>query len=185
MDCMNYEYTRKQVDLLNELRKLWEQHVHWTRSFIISTAASLGDLEAVTKRLLRNPTDFGNLLRLFYGRQIGLEFEDLFTKHLLIAADLVSAAKAGDTAAADEARQKWYENADEIATFLATINPYWDLDEWKDSLYSHLQMTEQEAVLRLSGQYAEDVALYDEIEEEALKMADYMFDGLIRQFYVC
>jgi hypothetical protein len=182
---MNYEFTRKQLDLSNELRKLWEQHVLWTRSFIISTAASLGDLEPVTNRLMRNPTDFGNLFRLFYGRQIALEFEDLFTKHLQIAGDLVNAAKKGDTAAVDEARRKWYENADEIVSFLAEINPYWDVEDWRDFFYSHLQMTEQEAVLRLTGKYAEDVAIFDEIEEEALKMADEMFEGLIKQFYVC
>ncbi len=185
MDCMNYEYTRKQLDLSNELRKLWEQHVHWARSFIISTAASLGDLDAVTRRLLRNATDFGNLLRLFYGRQIGLDFEDLFTEHLLIAADLVNASKMGDTVAAEEARRKWYENAEEIAAFLAETNPYWDIEEWRDFLYSHLQMVEQMALLRLNGQYAEDIALFDRIEEEALRMADYMFEGFIRQFYIC
>ncbi|HCL04066.1 MAG TPA: acetylglutamate kinase [Lachnoclostridium phytofermentans] len=185
MECMNYEYTRRQLDLSNELRNLWEQHVLWTRSFIISTAASLGDLEPVTKRLMRNPTDFGNLFRLFYGRQIALEFEDLFTQHLQIAGDLVNAAKKGDTAAADEARRKWYENADEIVSFLAEINPYWDVEDWRDFFYSHLQMTEQEAALRLGGKYAEDVAIFDEIEAEALKMADEMFEGLIKQFYVC
>ncbi len=181
---MDFRYTLYQVALLNQLRMLWEQHVHWTRSFIISTAANLGDLDPTTKRLLRNPSDFAELFRQFYGDEIADHFKDLFTQHLLIAADLVNAAKNNDTKAADEARRKWYANADEIAAFLAQINPYWDESKWKELLYSHLQMTEKEAVLRLAGKYAEDIAIYDQIEAEALNMADYMFYGIANQFSV-
>lgn len=181
---MDFRYTQYQVALLNQLRMLWEQHVHWTRSFIISTAANLGDLDPTTKRLLRNPSDFAELFRQFYGDEIADNFKDLFTQHLLIAGDLVNAAKNNDTKAADEARKKWYANADEISAFLAQINPYWDETKWKELFYSHLQMTEKEAVLRLAGKYEEDIAIYDQIEAEALNMADYMFYGIANQFSV-
>lgn len=46
-------------------------------------------------------------------------------------------------------------------------------------LYSHLEMTEKEAVLRLQGKYLADMEIFESIEEEALKMADYMFCGII------
>lgn len=178
-------HTQRQVDLSNELRMLWEQHVQWTRAFIISTAADLEDLEAVTNRLLRNPADFANVLKQFYGDKIAKCFEELFTQHLLIAADLVNAVKKGDTVAADAARKKWYANADEISAFLAKINPFWSEAKWRQLFYSHLQMTEKEAGLRLAGKYAEDIKVYDMIEKEALKMADYMSAGIIKQFSVC
>lgn len=178
----NICYTRYQVELLNQLRLLWEQHIHWTRSFIISTAANLGDLEPVTKRLLQNPGDFGKIFRMFYDEKTVSTFENLFTQHLLIAADLVNAAKNNDTNAVTKARENWYKNADEIAAFLASINPYWSERAWRDLFYSHLQMTEKEATLRLTGQYAEDVKLYDMIEQEAMLMADYMFYGLLNNF---
>ena len=42
-------YTKQQMCLMNRIRQLWEQHVYWTRFFIISTAADLGDLEAAPK----------------------------------------------------------------------------------------------------------------------------------------
>ena len=182
MNQENICYTQYQVELLNELRMLWEQHIHWTRSFIISTAANLGDLEPVTKRLLQNPGDFGKVFRMFYDDQIASTFENLLTQHLLIAADLVNAAKNKDSQAATQARTKWYKNADEIAAFLASINPYWNEQVWRDLFYSHLQMTEKEATLRLAEQYAEDVKLYDMIEQEALMMADYMFYGFLNNF---
>lgn len=173
-------YTHQQICLMNRVRQLWGQHVYWTRFFIISTASDLGDLDAVSKRLLRNPKDFAKLLAPLCGKRMADRFEDLFTQHLLIAADLVNAAKNGDADKAASARTKWYENADEIACFLASVNRCWNEAKWKDMLYSHLEMTEKEATLRLQGDYTADIKVFDDIENEAFKMADYMFCGIIK-----
>ena len=175
-------YTSNQVNLMNTFRKLWEQHIMWTRSFIISTASNLGDLPMVTNRLLQNPSDFASVLMPFYGRENAARFQSLFQEHLLIAAKLVNDAKAGNTAAVKEGEIKWYENADEIAAFLASINSFWSEQEWKALLYDHLKMTENEAVQRLNGNYEEDIMQYDSIQDEALKMADLMSMGIIKQF---
>lgn len=177
-------FNLSEVALMNQLRNLWTDHVMWTREFIISTAASLSAIDAVTARLLQNPSDFAELLSMVYGMEVAENFKKLFTEHLLIAADLVNAAKAGDTQKVDEARVKWYNNADEIAKFLSEINPYWSEMLWQKYMYGHLAMTEQEAVARLNGQYEEDVKLFDQIKEEALEMADYMFEGIRQQFSI-
>jgi hypothetical protein len=50
---------------------------------------NLPDVDLVTERLLRNPQDFAVLLQSLYGDQIASEFKDLFTDHLVIAAELV------------------------------------------------------------------------------------------------
>ena len=86
-------YTGQQICLMNQLRQLWGQHVYWTRFAIISTAADLDDSDPVTKRLLRNPKDFAKLFAPIFGMKTAKRFEELFTWHLLIAADLVNAAK--------------------------------------------------------------------------------------------
>ena len=174
-------YTQQQICLMSQLQQLWEQHVYWTRFFILSTAADLADLKCVTNRLLRNPKDFAQLLAPVYGAKTAGEFQELFTQHLLIAADLVNAAKNGETEKADCARKKWYQNADEIARFLCSIHPYWSEKKWQEMLHSHLAMTEKEAALRLQGNYAADIQVFDEIENQALKMANYMFCGMIKR----
>lgn len=171
------------INLINLFRELWEEHIMWTRSFIISTVSELDDLEYVTHRLLRNPTDFANVFRLYYGDEIAKEFEKLFTEHLTIAANLVNHAKAGDTEAANQDRSDWYKNADEIISFLASINPYWSMKKFQSLFYHHLKMTEDEAVYRLTGKYAQDIINYDIIQSEALKMADIMSYGILEQFY--
>lgn len=169
------------INIINTMRELWEQHGLWTRSFIVSKSMDLPDLQFVTERLLRNPTDFANVLDVFYGEK-SKEFERLLRDHLLIAAEFLDNSKKGDTDGANADRNEWYKNADEIAYFLSRINPYWSYPEWKDMLRHHLKLVEEEAVLRLTKKYKDDIALYDTIEEQALQMADTMSKGIISQF---
>ncbi|MGI6162227.1 MAG: acetylglutamate kinase [Christensenellales bacterium] len=173
-----------QLELSNTIRQLWIEHVLWTRFFIVSTAFCLPDLEFVTERLLENPGDFAKVFKPFYGEQIARQLKQLLADHLLIAARLVTAAKEGDSSEVDKQRKKWYKNAEDIAEFLACINPCWSECEWKNLLFDHLRMTEDEAVFILSGQYKKGIKEYDDIQAEALEMADVMTCGIICQFCV-
>lgn len=170
--------------LMCTLQRLWIEHVLWTRAFIMSTAFNLPDLSYTTNRLLRNPIDFANVLRPLYGDSIARRFEELLREHLLIAAQLVNAAKAGDTQSAAQQRNKWYANADNIAASLGSINPYWNVDTWRAMLYDHLKMTENEATQILQGQYDASITQYDAIQSEAIQMAQVMANGIARQFGV-
>lgn len=174
---------KNQITLFNIFRKLWAEHVFWTRAFIISTASGLGDLEHVTARLLRNPTDFALAFRNFYGVDKAKTLETLLKEHLLIAANLVNHLKEGDMEAAFEDRKKWQENAGEIITFLENTNPQIQIRQFRSLIYNHLKMTEEEALLRLNGKYESDIALFDSIEAQALQMADIMAYGILNQFY--
>lgn len=165
-------------------RLLWEQHVYWTRMTIISIALELPDLEPTTNRLLRNAPDFARLFSRFYGERISFKFEELLRDHLVIAAELVKAAKDGKTKAPTDAERRWYRNADEIVSFLNHINPYWSIECMEAMWYEHLALTKSEAVARLSKDYAEDITIFDQIEKEALMMADAFANGFIRQFYL-
>lgn len=175
-------FTQSEVSLMNKIRRLWEEHSVWTRATILSLVDNGPDTELVTQRLLRNPTDFADLLRPLYGNDIASRFERLLRDHLVIAAQLVKAAKAGDSKAAEDYERQWYENADELAAFLASINPYWSESEWRDMLHEHLRLVKAEAVSRLNKNYAENIRIFDIIQTQALKMADVMSSGIIRQF---
>lgn len=174
--------TNSQIDLNNMMRMLWEQHVYWTRMAIISAAENIGDVNLVTKRLLKNPTDFENALLPYYGKEKAEMFSELLKEHLLMADQLVKAAKAGNSNAAADIRKKWYANADDIANFLSEINPYWSVSEVRRMFYDHLAMTESEAISRLNKDYAADIMQFDKIEQQALKMADMFTKGIIQQF---
>lgn len=168
--------------LSNHLRLLWEQHVYWTRMAILGIVFGLPDADRSAARLLRNPKDFEAALRPFYGGEIAAKFAELLTSHLTIAAELVSAAKAGDAVSAADAENRWYLNADQIAEFLSSINPYWPSSEWRRMLHDHLAMTKDEATALLTQRYEFSIGVFEAIEQEALLMADRMTQGMIRQF---
>jgi len=167
----------------DDMRKLWEDHITWTRLFIVSFAAGLPNTDATAQRLLQNQTDLGNAIKPFYGDAAGSQLTALLRDHILIAADLLTAAKAGDSAGVAEAQARWYANADEIATFLHRANPtQWPLDEMKLMMRKHLDLTLAEAVAHLQGDWQADIAAYEQVHQEILQMADMLSTGIIRQF---
>lgn len=174
--------TQTEQMLSNHIRGLWEQHVFWTLLFILGVTFELPNANLITDRLLRNPKDFEKILIPVYGQSVAAEFSKLFTSHLSIAAELVKAAKAGNNAAAASAEKLWYENADQIAAFLNDINPYWSAQEWQKVLYDHLAMTKNAAVYYLTRKYEDSIKEFDNIEQQALAMADMMTLGIVKQF---
>lgn len=167
----------------DEMRRLWEDHITWTRLVIISLANDLPDTETTVGRLLQNQGDIGNAVKPFYGEAAGEQLSALLADHILIAADVLLAARAGDTAAFDEALARWYGNADDIAAFLNAANPEsWPLEEMRMMMREHLDLTLQEAGTYLGGEYDASIAAYDEVHIQALHMADMLSEGIIRQF---
>ncbi|MFB3910523.1 MAG: hypothetical protein ACE15D_19200 [Candidatus Eisenbacteria bacterium] len=167
----------------NDMRKLWEDHITWTRMYIVSAAADLPDLGATANRLLANQEDIGTAIKPFYGDAAGEQLTSLLRSHILTAADLISAAKAGNTDGTQKASVRWYANADSIASFLNGANPQnWPLDDMKQMMKDHLDLTLEEAVDRLHGDYEGDIAAYDKVHDEILKMADMLSDGILAQF---
>ena len=166
------------------MRKLWEDHITWTRLVILGTFEDLPDLAPSTQRLLQNQEDLGNTIKPFYGEEAGEQATHCpATDHILIAAEILQAAKNNDQTALEEATDRWYANADDIAEFLNSANPKsWPLEEMKTMMREHLDLTLEEAVTYLNGDYEASIAAYDLVHEQALHMADMLRAGIIKQF---
>ncbi|MCL4416869.1 MAG: glycosyltransferase [Actinobacteria bacterium] len=166
-----------------DMRKLWEDHVMWTRVVIISAAASLDDTNAAVDRLMKNQEDIGNAIKPYYGNAAGDKLIKLLKEHISGAYEVLTAAKAGNQDKLKTENQKWYSNADEISAFLSGANPKnWPLDAVKKMMKMHLDLTLEEAVARLKGDWAADVKAYDKVHDEILEMSDAITDGIMAQF---
>ena len=169
-------------ELRTNMRKLWEDHVTWTRNVILCLTDDLPGADQAVKRLLKNQDDIGNAVKPLYGEAGGNKLTALLHDHILIAADVVKAAKAGDNAALDAANKKWFANAGEISAFLSKANPNWKEDDMKKMMHDHLKLTTDEAVARIKKDYDADIASYDKVHNEILEMSDMLTDGIVKQF---
>ncbi|SES07144.1 acetylglutamate kinase [Psychrobacillus sp. OK032] len=174
--------SKQEDSLKSSMRLVWEQHVYWTRLTIISIAFNLPDVNFTTARLLQNATDMGNLLKPFYGNKKAVMFSNLIRDHLVIAAELVKAAKANDQKAATDAERRWYENGAKNSEFVSTINPYISKRGYQKMFFEHLELTKMEAVFMLQKNFRESIATFDKIELEALHMADTLTVAIVKQF---
>jgi hypothetical protein len=175
--------TSHQLAFRNQMRRLWEQHVAWTRLAIVSFAGGLPDLAATEQRLLRNQRDIGDAVAPFYGDVAGRRLTVLLRHHILIAVDILVDAKAGDQNALAVDLQRWSRNANQIAAFLHHANPAnWPLDAIRHMMHRHLALTTREAVAQLNGDYPTSIRAYDAVEREILSMADMLSTGIIAQF---
>lgn len=175
-------YTQSVVDLRSAMRQLWEEHIVYTRNFIISSLGGLEDAGKIAERLLRNQDDIGNAIKPYYGEEAGKKLAAMLRDHILIAADIVTAAKAGDNDGVAKGQKRWIKNADEIAAFLSTANPNWPEQTLKDMLYKHLALTTTEVVSRLKKDWVADIEAYDAGHAHMLMFADALTDGIVKQF---
>jgi len=172
-----------QAALRSDMRVLWEDHVTWTRLAIVSLTTGSPDTQATVGRLLRNQVDIGNAIKPFYGKAAGNALTAKLREHILIAADVIAAAKAGDQVKLTDAQARWQKNASEIAVLLNSVNPrYWKSARMNAEMSKHLALTTQEVVARLQGRWAADVAAYDQVHHHILHMSDLLADGLVKQF---
>jgi hypothetical protein len=176
-------HTEAGHEFQDEMRKLWEDHITWTRLAIVSFVDDLSDLDATVGRLLRNQTDIGDAIKPFYGDEAGEQLTKLLEDHINGAVDLLAAAKAGDQPQVKKASAAWYRNGNQIADFLSGANPdNWPRDEMRSMMRTHLDQTLDEAVQRLEGDHEAEVRTYDEIHTHILEMADALTDGILAQF---
>jgi hypothetical protein len=172
------------------MRKLWEDHITYTRNVIISfelnepdAGVVLPDLSTVVDRLLQNQVDIGNAIKPYYGTAAGDQLTALLKEHIPGAAKVLTALKTNDQAGLQTALEAWYANAHDIAVFLSGANPdNWPLAEMDQMMKDHLDATTAEAVARHQANWSGDVAAYDKVHAQALTMADMLSNGIIAQF---
>jgi hypothetical protein len=164
----------------DEWRKLWEDHITWTRVVIMGILDGLPGTDAYIGRLLQNYEDMEDALAPYYGEEAEV-LGDLIKDHLVIAAQILQAAK--NKQPLDELVASWYANGNDIAAQMNKMNPkFWPLEETQRMWKEHLDATLEEATDHLTGDFAGEIAAYDKVHDLALEMADFFSNGVMKQF---
>ncbi|AIQ77060.1 glycosyltransferase [Paenibacillus odorifer] len=170
------------IELKDNLRKLWIDHVVWTKNYIVSAFADSEDKEKVLARLLQNQQDIGDAFKPYYGEAVGDKVAQLLREHILIAGKVLDAVKAGNQADVEKYNKEWYTNADDIAKFLSSQNPKYSYEQLKEMLHEHLELITDDVTARVKKDWDAEIVAFDKGLEHMIMFADILTEGLIKQF---
>jgi hypothetical protein len=172
-----------EVALYQAMQNLWQQHMEWTYAAVAAFAVDSPGFPATAERLLQNQVDIGNAVRPFYGDAAADQLTTLLQDHITGAVAILTAAKAGDSAAQDQAVTAEYANAKAIGDFLAAANPAnWAKADMEAMMTTHIDQTLVYATDLLTGEYAQGIAHYGEAEAHMVEMGDMLSAGIVAQF---
>ncbi|MGA5691896.1 glycosyltransferase [Cytobacillus pseudoceanisediminis] len=175
--------TQSKVKFENEFRRLWVDQVLWTSNYITSaTTAGAEDQKQVLARLLKNQEDIGNSIKPYYGDAAGNKLTELLKEHIVIAGDIVEAAKSGQGAKVNQLNKEWHRNADDIAAFLSGANPNLQNEDVKKLLYTHLELVTDDLTASLVKDWDARIVSIDDRITHIIMMADAISDAVVKQF---
>jgi LysM repeat protein len=171
-----------ELELIKEMRFRLQEHVFWTRAAIISILEDLEDKELIVTRLLQNAKDVSEVFSPYYSEEVVDTIDKLIEEHLTIAANLVTALRRNNAVLFERYNEDLYKNADAIAQTLASINPYYDIEELREMLYQHLDLLIRLMVEQNNKNYVQQIKDFDASHEQIVLMADMLTEGIVKQF---
>ena len=172
--CITYS----QMNLIFNARIAFRRLITWVRAYQISRYIGIGTQEELFCRLYHEVNNFIDMIQVIFGRDISRQNAGYLIQYTIILRDLITAHLEGNTEAINYNLNRFYQNIDENAAFLASINPYWNEEEWRQLLTQLLQYTIAEANAFASQNYEEDIRIYDLRTELSNTMGDMFAEGL-------
>lgn len=161
-----------------EMRMAWLNHVFWTRMYLMSAVSDAPDRQATEERLLETADEIADTFAAQFSPSAVRQLRSLLREHIEIGGQMIEALKAGEQADYNALSQRWTANANQIAAFLASQNPFFGGRETVNMLQNHLELTRNEIEQQVKGEYTESIDTFREIVKQAVEMADYFARGM-------
>jgi hypothetical protein len=176
LQCITYE----QMDQIYRIRMFWFELILWVRAYMISRLRGIGKTDEVYARLRQVSLDFVDNLEKFFGTHPaeGALLEHLNT-YIDLTADMITAQKEGDQAEIDRLARLLYQNANQRAAAITSINPFWSEAEWRTRLYDLLRNTIDESSSILAGDYSRNLDIFNTLMDLAENASGYFAQGLV------
>lgn len=178
-----HKITKKQDGIDNIVfrwRFLWREITTWLGAYLVAKSLNADEefLNQIIAKLNRVITDFGNLMRMFFGDQAADGYIRLFKEYITLFIQLIDALVEGNTDIANQIVEELYESVGERAEYLSRVNPYWDRVTLENYIYNFTEMTIQEINMFLDNKYSESISIYDRILSYSTGLSDFLAEGL-------
>lgn len=175
----NQSFSYEQLSIISMFQRLFTQLAVFMRSTIDASVFNLPSLNANAQRLFGIPADFRNAFMLFYGPELANRMNDLLTNFIANGINVIEGYTANNQDLINASVQRWYKDADTLSLFLATINLFWDENQWRNLLYQYIQLKLDMIYALLTKNYEQEIRIYDRVFDLTTIMGTYMARGLI------
>jgi hypothetical protein len=172
-------FTFEQLNVISIFQRLFNQLAAFMRGTINASIFNNPNLNENLERLMRVPGDFRNSFLLFYGPEIANRMNDLMTSYIANVVNVVEGYKSNNQDLLNRSVQKWYNDANNLSSFLGSINLFWDVNQWRNLFYQYIQLKLEMIVALFSKDFGREIAIYDRIFDVTTIMGTYMARGLI------
>ena len=172
--------TFEQFNLITDIRNQWQQLTTWIMLLINCAVEQSESLETVAEKTYSKiPLDFYYTFQVFYGKTQAEFFLRLLSNHILIVWKLAETVKNNEQELVDKTTIDLYNNSDELALFLAEVNPFWAQTVWKQALDYYNAMIIEQIIAIVQKDYKKMVKIYDSMIDHAIILGDIMSRGII------
>lgn len=174
--CITFE----QMDDIYEIRMFWYELVFWVRNYMLSRYKEIGNVDEVYARLKEVPVQYVDRLKDIFGVQIEENYIELFNTFIDLLDAFITAQMEGNNDKVAEITMQLYQNANDRAAFIASINPYWDEEVWRNRLDNNLRSTIEESTTFLTEDYPRNISIFSRLLDQAESTSTYFAQGLFR-----
>lgn len=164
------------------MRKLWVEHMVWTRACIMATIAKTPDAAAAADRLQRNQLEMGAIFVPYYGTEMGAKMSLLLKEDNLVAGEIVAARMKRDAVKVAALEKRWHDNARDIGVLLSGSNPGWPQEAFVATFDNLMTLTYRQVTARLQKKWSDDIQAFDELYVQGMDLADDIADRMIKQY---
>jgi hypothetical protein len=172
--------TQEQMNIIINSQRLWLELAFTIRSLMMAVIRDPERTQSAANRLYNIvEINFYNYLRLFYGPDVAQQLVNYLSNFITNMWRLFEAISTNNTEEMNSSVVKLYENADQASSYLASINIYWNEQQWKDFLYQSIRVTIDEAMALASKDFEKEYQIFNRLADLATLMGDYTARGII------
>lgn len=172
--CLNLA----QMQIIINSRVYWRERAVWLRAMMGSNYLNTGSAEHVFAYIINITQRLTEILIPFFGREISEQYSQLLTQSNIMIRELIEAQLSNDLERINQLVNSLYQNNQERAALLSSINPFWNEVQLKYLMDTYLLLTIEQANALASGNYNNSVFLFDQLMAQADLMGDYFAYGI-------
>ncbi len=186
--CRGNQFTEKpsmdEIQMRGDLDRGMMQYTGWLKVYLRALSQSAARQRDAAQKAEQAANRIVDVFAVFYPETVTTRLREYFARGY--TRDVMSYANAinnRDTQAAEQFEESVSEHAEEVAALLAQYNRYYNKERIEEALEQLPEVAEQIVLAMRSGDVAQEFAGFEQMDTWAGQVADYLAEGLRREFY--